>query len=129
MTIPERTYLRLVTKCSLAALDGVADGAQQHVVAEWLHQELDSSRLHGLDRHRNVAVTRDEDDWHVHPIDSDALLQIETIEARKIDVKHQAARSKDSWAREEFLCGRKCLRLPASAADQRLQRFAHRHVV
>jgi hypothetical protein len=73
-----------LTKCSAAALDGVPDGAQQHVVAEWLRQELDSSRLHGLDRHRNVAVTRDEDDRHVHPIDSDALLQIETIEVRRV---------------------------------------------
>jgi hypothetical protein len=37
-----------VTKFSLAALDGVPDGAQQHLVAKWLGQELDNSRLHGL---------------------------------------------------------------------------------
>src|ERR1700724_105375 len=72
------------------------------------------------------AVTSDEDDRHVNPIDSDALLQIETIEARKSNVEYQAARSKDSWARQEFLCGRECLRLPACAADQRFQRSAHR---
>ena len=105
------------------------DGAQQHVVAEWLRQELDRSRLHGLDRHRHVAVARDEDDRHVSPIDGDALLQVETVEARKRNVKHQAARNKGSWAGEEFLCGRECLRLPAFAADQQFQRFAHRDVV
>ncbi len=125
MTIPQRPCLRLVSKCSLAALDGVPDGAQQHVVAEWLRQELDSSRLHRLDRHRHVAVTRDEDDRHVNPIDSDALLQIETIEVRKSNVKDQAARSQDSWARQEFLSGRERLRLPARAADQRFERLAH----
>ena len=113
----------------LAALDGVPDGAQQHLVAEWLGQELDRSRLHGLDRHRHVAVTGDEDDRHVNPIGGDALLQIETVEVRKSNVKHQAARSKDSWAGQEFLRGRECLRLPACAADQQFQRFAHRDVV
>src|ERR1700688_2509065 len=96
--------------CSLAALDGVPDRVQQHVVAEWLRQELDSARLHGLHRHRHVTVTGDEDDRHVNPIDSNALLQIETIEVRKSNVKDQAARSQDSWARQEFLSGRKRLR-------------------
>ena len=129
MTVPERPSLRLIIKCRVAALDGVPDGAQQHVVAEWLRQELDSSRLHRLDRHRHVAVTRDEDDGHVDPIDSDALLKIEAVEVRKINVKNQAARSKDWWAGEEFPCGRKCLRLPACGADQQFQRFAHRDVV
>jgi hypothetical protein len=54
---------------------------KQHVIIEWLRQEFDSPRLHGLDRHGHVAVARDEDDRHVRPFDGDALLQIETIEA------------------------------------------------
>lgn len=54
-------------KGGAASLDGVLDGAQEHVVVEWLRQELDGSSLHGLYRHRNVSVTRDEDDRHVHP--------------------------------------------------------------
>jgi hypothetical protein len=95
-----------VTNCSLAALDGVPDGAQQHVIAEWLRQELESSPLHGLDRHRHVAVARDEDNRHVNPIGGDALLQIETIETWKRNVKYEAARNKDSWAAEKLLRGR-----------------------
>ena len=63
----------------MAALEGVPDGAQQHVVAERLRQELDGSRLHGLDRHRHVAVTRDEDDRHVRAIAGDSLLKFETV--------------------------------------------------
>jgi hypothetical protein len=47
----------------------------------------------------------------------------------KSDVEYQAARGKDSWTGEEFLCGRECLRLPACAADQRFQRFAYGDVV
>jgi hypothetical protein len=125
----KRAYPGLVIKCGLAALDRVLDRVQQHVVAEWLRQELDSSRLHGLDRHRHVAETGDQDDRHVNPIHSDALLQIKTIEVRKRNVKYQAARNNDSWARQEFPRRRECLRLPACVADQQFQRFAHRDVV
>jgi len=38
------------------------DGGQEHVVTEWLGEELDSHRLHALDSHRYVAVAGDEDD-------------------------------------------------------------------
>ena len=38
----------------------------------------------GLDRHRHVPLTRDEDDRHVNPIDRDTLRQIETIEVRRL---------------------------------------------
>src|SRR3989441_7978204 len=68
VTVPEGPYLRLATKCGLAALDGVSDGTQQNVIADWLRQELDSARFHGLDGHWYVTVTRNEDDWHVDPI-------------------------------------------------------------
>src|SRR6266481_3279207 len=129
VTVPEGPYLRLATKCGLAALDGVSDGTQQHIVAEWLRQELDSARLHGLDGHRYVTVTRNEDDRHVDPIAGDAFLQIETIEAWKRNVKYEAARNKDPWAAEKFLRGREYLRQPAFAANQQLQRFAYGDVV
>src|SRR5205807_1898196 len=49
---------------------------QQYVSAKWLRQELDSSGLHGLDGHRHVTITRDENDGHVRAIE-DALLQIQ----------------------------------------------------
>jgi hypothetical protein len=88
-----------------------------------------TARLHGLNSHWYVAVTRDEDDGHVNPIGSDALLQIEIIETRKTDVQHKAIRDKDWWARQQLLCGCEYLRLPARASDQRFQRFAYRDFV
>jgi len=125
----ERPALRLLPQRCIAALDRGADRAQQHLVSEWLRQELHRARLHGLNRHRHVAVTRDEDDWHVDPVDRHPLLQIETVEVRKIDVQYQAAWSDDSWTLQEFLRGRKGLWLPARTADQQFQRFTHRNVV
>jgi hypothetical protein len=117
VTVPERPYLHLATTCGPAALDGVSDGTQQRIIAEWLRQELDSARLHGLDGHWYVTVTCYEDDRHVDPIAGDAFLQIETIETWKRNVKYEAARNKDSWAAEKFLCGREYFWLPAFAAN------------
>jgi len=77
------------------ALDGVADGGQEHVVVEWLGQEFDRSCLHGLDRHGNIAMARDENDGRIDPIGGDkpggsniafALVQGVTFETGVIEV-------------------------------------------
>src|SRR5256886_13553149 len=113
VTVSYCPYLRLAIQCSATALDGLADGAQQDVVAEWLRQELDSSPLHRLDGHRHVSVACDEDDGHIGTLRRDAPLYVEAIEAWKGNVKYEAARHRDSGAGEEFLRGRERLRLPA----------------
>src|SRR5947207_204404 len=118
VVVPQRPYLRFMTQCPLAALDGVADGVQQHVVAEWLGQELHGACLHGLHRHWHVTVARDEDDWHVGPVDGDKLLQIETTKAGKRNVKYEAARNTHTRAGKELLCRREYRRLPTRTADQ-----------
>src|SRR5258708_25468811 len=58
----ERLYFRLLAKCSAAAFDGVPDGVYQHFIHKWFSQEFHRTRLHGLDRHRHVAVAGDEND-------------------------------------------------------------------
>jgi hypothetical protein len=93
--------------------EGSPDGAQQRILTEWLRQEFDSPRLHGLNRHGHVAVASDEDDRHVSPFDSDALLQFETVEAWKRKIQHQAARNESSWTGKEFL--RRKRRSPAAS--------------
>src|SRR5689334_17808797 len=65
VTVSDGPYLRLAIQGRAAALDGLPDGAQEHVVPEWLRQELDGSRLHGPHRHGHVAMARDEDDRHM----------------------------------------------------------------
>jgi hypothetical protein len=67
-----------VSKCNTATLDRLPDGIQQHVIAEWLGQELYCTSLHRLHRGRHVAITGDEDDRHVWAID-DAFLEIEAV--------------------------------------------------
>jgi hypothetical protein len=106
VTIPECVHLRFAAKHNAATFNGLPDGAQKHVITEWLGQEFDSARLHGPDRRGHIAVAGDEDDRHVSPFGGYALLQIETIEARKRKVKYEAARNRRSWPHKEFLRGR-----------------------
>src|SRR6202521_5045774 len=65
VAVAQRLDLLLLIERCAAVPNRLPDGAQQYFVAERLHQELDRSRLHGLNRHRHIAVPGDEDDWHV----------------------------------------------------------------
>src|SRR4051812_25553799 len=97
MTVPKIPYRVLLIKDGAAPLDGMLDGAYKHVPHQRLRQELDCSCLHGLDRHRDIAVAGNEDDGQVDPVESDALLQLETIKVRKTHVEYQAARGSNRW--------------------------------
>src|SRR6266480_1091682 len=112
VTVSYSPYPPPAIQCSAAALDGLADGAQQDVVAEWLRQELDSSPLHRLDGHRHVSVACDEDDGHIGTLRRDAILYVEGNKTRKPDVEHEADRDEVARKREEFLRGFKGLGLP-----------------
>src|SRR5438874_8984084 len=69
----ERAHLGLVTEYGTTSLEGLPDGAQQRVVAEWLGQEVDRPTFHGAYGRLHIAMARDEDDRHVDAI-GDALL-------------------------------------------------------
>src|SRR5260370_35003240 len=99
-------------KRSQAALNGVADRAQQHIITEWLRQELDSARLHSLHRHGHIAVACDEYNWHLNSFASDALLQIKPVKARKRNDQYEAARSKLAWLGNTFRCEAEGCRRP-----------------
>ena len=42
------------------------DRVQEVLIPEWLGEEFYRSALHGLDRHWNIAVAGDEDDWQLN---------------------------------------------------------------
>src|SRR5262249_20848177 len=86
VAIPKGAQFGLVSKYIAAALYGLTDDIQQHITAEWLGQELYRPSLHRLHCRRHVAITCDEDDRHVCPID-DAFLEIETIDVGKRQIE------------------------------------------
>src|SRR3984957_12940170 len=127
--VPERPHLRFLTQYALASINRIADRVEQHVSVEWLRQEFCSSCLHRPDCRWYVGVPCDEDDRHVNSIGGDALLQIEAIEVRKLNVKYQATRREDSGTSQEFLCGSECFRPAACALDQQFKPFADQDIV
>ena len=103
VTVSQLAHLRLLAKRGLATLERSFDSSQQHVVTKRFRQELDGSSLHCLNRRRNIAITGDEDDRHILPIDCDELLQIKTIEPGKRNVENQAAWDENARSRQKLL--------------------------
>src|ERR1700683_3300601 len=129
VTVAEHPHLGFVTERGATAVEGCTNGPQQDVIAKGLRQEFDSPRLHSLDRHGHIAVARDEDDRHIPALAGYQRLKVQPIKAPQGNIQYEAVGKSTSWVVEEFLGGRECLRLPAFAADQRFQRFAHRDVI
>src|ERR1700675_4928868 len=61
-TLPQCRHFRLSLASGPVALQRELDRVQKILISEWLGQELDGSRLHGPDRHGNVAVPGNKDD-------------------------------------------------------------------
>jgi hypothetical protein len=121
MTLMQRPHCRLFGKRGRASFDRKRYGIQQRFGDERFGQELHGARLHGPDRHRHIAVGRDEDDGHLDPLGSQAPLKLETVEVRKRHVEHEAARCRNGCARQKRLCGREGQRMPARRIDEQLQ--------
>jgi hypothetical protein len=75
----------------LITLERPDHGIQDILVAERFGQEVDGSSLHRLDRHRDVAVTRHEDDRNANVIRSQIGLKVEPADSRQSDIEDQAA--------------------------------------
>src|SRR5215475_10048050 len=118
MTVPELLHLGFVSEGQTTSFEGLFDGRQQHVVIKRFGEEFDGAALHRLDRLRYIAVTGDEDDWHVGPFDGDTLLQFETIETRKGDIQNEATRNNGARTVKEFLGRGESLWLPTLGLDQ-----------
>jgi len=65
-------------------------GDKQFLIAKWLGQKLNCTGLHGAHRHRNIAVTGDEDDWYIDVGLGELALKIEPAQSRQAHIKHEA---------------------------------------
>ena len=74
------------------APERASNGVEHLLVAKWLGKEVDCSGLHGPDRHRNVAMGRNEDDRYHNARGAKFRLQIEAAQARQPNVQDEATR-------------------------------------
>ena len=86
-----------------AALERLANGVEQLLAIERLRQNLDRPRLHRFHRHRDAAVSGDEDDWHLVAAARELLLKGKAVEVRQVDVEDQTARHGGELPAQELL--------------------------
>jgi hypothetical protein len=87
--------------------DRLLDRVQQILIPNRFGQELDRTALHGPNRHRDIGVTADEDNWHTQICLGQLLLKIEPASPGQPDVENEAPGQIPGRAVEEFLDGGK----------------------
>src|SRR5215470_14340421 len=61
--------------------------------------------FHGLDRHRNIPMTGNENDWYLYAQPSQFRLEIEPTHPRHSDIEDETARDGGEWIFQQFCCG------------------------
>src|SRR5207247_3367214 len=84
--------LRAVRAHRPVALDRAADGVEEVLLAERLRQELHGAGLHGLDRHGDVAMPGEKDDWQCRVRLGQLALQVQTAQPWQAPVEPEASR-------------------------------------
>ena len=108
-----------------AAVNRLLDGVEQVLVAERFRQEFAGPGFHGAHRHRDVAVTGDENNGNRRIDLGQFLLQIKTTESRELDIEHQAAGGVWTLAGQKLVRRGKRLDVQPRGADKIAQTLAH----
>src|SRR6266850_1024840 len=78
------------------------DRIQQVLVAKGFRQELHRAGFHGLHRHRNIPMPRDEDYWNLKPRFGQLVLKIQTADSGKSHIQNKTTWPIRSLAEEEL---------------------------
>jgi hypothetical protein len=77
---------------------------QELLFAEGLGKELNCAGLHGSNRHRDVAVSGDENDRKINLRSGKLFLKIQPAKSGKSNVKHKASGYIRTFAIKEGSC-------------------------
>ena len=97
---PRRFFVLLTTRP--IGVERNPNGIEKVLFTQWLGEELDRAGLHGFHRHRNIAMTGNEDDRGVDLRPRQFGLEIETAQSRQPDIQNQAAQLVAAAALQEF---------------------------
>jgi hypothetical protein len=61
---------------------------EQILLPEWFGEKLNRARLHGPDRHRNVSMCSEKDDWNTYFPSFQLVLKVQAANAGKSHVKN-----------------------------------------
>src|SRR5688572_14573287 len=111
------------------AIERLVNAIDEVLVAKRFLQEIDRARFHRRHRHRNVAMARDENDRNLAAPLVEALLQLESAQARHSDIGHETRVSTAVVALEKIERRAERLVLEADRFEQHAERVADRLVV
>src|SRR5262249_43942702 len=83
----------------------ILDSGQERLLLHWLSEEINSTSLHGAHAHRNVAVTREEDDRQRIVQRAESGLKVETAWTGHAHVEHDAPGDVLRLGKQEFARG------------------------
>src|SRR5215472_11284711 len=105
------------------------DGVEHVLITKGLRQEIDGTRLHGLDRHRNVAMPGHEYDRDLTIGPGKLGLKFQTAHAGQAHIQDDTGLDLRGFSLQER--GRRVeeLRLKTDRSEQCPERFPHRWIV
>src|SRR5260370_3719283 len=113
-------HLALLLASRTVAFERLLDCIQQILIAEWFGQKLHRARFHCLDRHRDVAVPGDEDDWNLYTRVGQLALEVDAAKPGKPHVENEATGAVRTLPGQELLRTRKRLRRQSDRFHQSL---------
>src|SRR3984957_2712237 len=130
ITSRSRTLNALYRCCSYVSLffadDAISSERALHrieqiLVPEWFGEKLNRARLHGLDRHWNVCVRCEKNDWNTYSRPLQFVLKIQAANAGESHIKNQTTGTITARTRQELLCSSERLRMQADGLQQFLE--------
>jgi len=102
---------------------------QQILIAEWLSEEFNGSRLHGSHRHRDIAVRGDKDDRNRNVSFSQFLLEVEPTCPWEPNVEDEATGYIRTLGLQKLMGGPEQLSLQSYRLDETLDCPTNRWIV
>jgi hypothetical protein len=72
------------------AVERNSDSIQKFLLTYRLGKEFNCASFHGLDRHWNIAVTGNENDWNIDVHSGELGLEVEPAQSWQSNVQYQA---------------------------------------
>ena len=110
-------------------LERALDAGEQFVAADRLLDEIRRARLHGLNRHRHVAVAGDHDGRQPMARIAEPPQQFEPVHSGQVGIDHEACLAARTIGFEECLAGRIILDDPAIFLEHAANSLAYVAVV
>src|SRR5579862_2279692 len=87
-TMSQFSYLSLVLAQDAISSERSLDRIEEILMSEWLGKKLNGPGLHGLDRHRNVSVSREKNNGNTYSPSFQFVLKIQAADTRKSHIQN-----------------------------------------